>query len=71
MVTKIVSKRKNNPMQKEPSPTIERYLSINQDSSIQKFNCLRIEKNHLKNIYYFSKIELSNLTNSLIAFEES
>ncbi|ORX95398.1 hypothetical protein LY90DRAFT_520320, partial [Neocallimastix californiae] len=78
-VTETLGKRKNNPLEEERSPTIERYLPRHQDSpteelnqfNLDEFNRLRTENAHLKNLYNNSKIEISNLTNAFNLFQES
>ncbi|KAG4081623.1 hypothetical protein H8356DRAFT_1335264 [Neocallimastix lanati (nom. inval.)] len=79
-VTEGTGKRKNNPLEEdERNPSIERYLSSCQNSApkelnqfdLDEFNRLRTENAHLKNLCYNSKIEISNLTESIRSLEES
>ncbi|KAL6595748.1 hypothetical protein LY90DRAFT_503234 [Neocallimastix californiae] len=78
-VTEFTGKRKNNSLEEERNPSIERYLSSCQNSTIKElnqfdfdeFNHLRTENAHLKNLFYNSMIEISNLTDSFKNLEES
>ncbi|KAG4081619.1 hypothetical protein H8356DRAFT_1438636 [Neocallimastix lanati (nom. inval.)] len=69
-VTEGTGKRKNNPLEEdERNPSIERYLSSCQNSAPKELN--QTENAHLKNLCYNSKIEISNLTESIRSLEES